>query len=156
MVFSVTSSIQDGHFSWLTSTLPCWCYLPECGLFSGLRAWPRPDDRFIHSTRSQRRLALGTMCVPFLPEISFTRRSWLVVLVKSEVAYFFCLVERSRASLWLDWKCSEIKTKTMAKEKDKIDTKTKTNTPSGGSGGIVEVRRSGSRYARGLKRVRWP
>ena len=88
MVFCATSSLQDGCLSFLKSTLPCWCYLPECGLFSGLRAWPRPDDRFIHSTRSQRRLALGTMCLPFLPAISFTRGSWLVVLVESELAFF--------------------------------------------------------------------
>ena len=155
MVFSVTSSIQDGHFSFLTSAPPCWCYLLECGLFSGLRAWPRPDDRFIHSTRSQRRRALGTMCVPFLPEISFTRGSWLVVLVESELAYFFAswIAQEQVEILWLGWKCPETTTKTMTKGKDKTDTKT--NTPSGGSGGIVEVRRSGSRYARELKRVRW-
>ena len=122
MVFSATSSIQDGHFFFfLASTLPCWCYLPECGLFSGLRAWPSPDDRFIHSTRSQRRLALGTMCVPFLPEISFTRGSWLVVLVESELAFFFASwsTQEQVESLWLGWKCPETTTKTMTKEKDK-------------------------------------
>ena len=40
------------------------------------------------------------------------------------------------------------------RKKTKIDTKTKTNTPSGGSDGIVEVRRSGFRYARWFKRAR--